>query len=73
MVGRSNAPNQEQAIRMAIRQFAITNPEHQKRLVAQRTATANHCANPAAVRRLLGMMYVPTGGRTVGSVLRHRG
>ena len=30
------APDQEQAIRAAIREFAITNPEHQKRLVAQR-------------------------------------
>jgi len=30
------AADQEQAIRTAVREFAITNPEHQKRLVAQR-------------------------------------
>jgi hypothetical protein len=36
LIGYVEAPDQEQAIRTAIREFAITNPEHQKRLVAQR-------------------------------------
>jgi hypothetical protein len=38
MVGYVEAPNQEQAIQAAIREFGITNPEHQKQLVAQRMA-----------------------------------
>jgi hypothetical protein len=36
LVGYVEAADQEQAIRTAIREFAITNPEHQKRLVARR-------------------------------------
>jgi len=36
LIGYVEAPDQEQAIRAAIREFAITNPEHQKRLAAQR-------------------------------------
>jgi hypothetical protein len=36
LIGYVEAPDQEQAIRTAIREFAITNPEHQKRLTAQR-------------------------------------
>ena len=35
-VGRVYAPDAETAIKRAIEEFAITNPEHQKRLVAQR-------------------------------------
>jgi hypothetical protein len=34
LIGCVEAPDAEQAIRIAIREFAITNPEHQKRLVA---------------------------------------
>ena len=36
LIGWVEAPDAEQAIRAAIREFEITNPEHQKRLVAQR-------------------------------------
>jgi hypothetical protein len=36
MIGYVEAPDQERAIRAAIREFGITDPEHQKRLVAQR-------------------------------------
>jgi hypothetical protein len=36
LIGYVDAPDQEQAIKAAIREFGITNPEHQKRLVAQR-------------------------------------
>ena len=36
LIGYVEAPDQDTAIRTAIRQFEITNPEHQKRLVAQR-------------------------------------
>jgi hypothetical protein len=36
LIGYVEAPDAEQAIRIAIREFGITNPEHQKRLVAQR-------------------------------------
>ena len=35
-VGRVFAPDSEAAIKRAIVEFGITNPEHQKRLVAQR-------------------------------------
>ena len=35
LIGYVEAPDQYTAIRTAIREFAITNPEHQKRLVAQ--------------------------------------
>jgi hypothetical protein len=37
LIGYVEAPDQDQAIRSAIREFGITDPEHQKRLVAQRT------------------------------------
>jgi hypothetical protein len=37
LIGYVEAPDQDTAIRTAIREFAITNPKHQKRLVAQRT------------------------------------
>jgi hypothetical protein len=37
LIGYVEAPDQEQAIKAAIREYGITNPEHQKRLVAQRT------------------------------------
>ena len=37
-VGRVFAPDAETAIKRAIEEFEITNPEHQKRLVAQRIA-----------------------------------
>ena len=36
LIGYVEAPDQEQAIKAAIREFAITDPEHQKRLAAQR-------------------------------------
>jgi hypothetical protein len=36
LIGYVEAADEEQAIRTAIREFEITNPEHQKRLVAQR-------------------------------------
>jgi hypothetical protein len=36
-IGYVEAADQEQAIQAAIREFAITDPEHRKRLVAQRT------------------------------------
>ena len=36
-VGRVYAPDAETAIKRAIEEFGITNPEHQKRLVAQRS------------------------------------
>ncbi len=36
-VGNVHAPDAETAIKTAIEEFGITNPEHQKRLVAQRT------------------------------------
>ena len=36
LIGYVEAPDQEQAIRAAIREFEITDPEHQKRLAAQR-------------------------------------
>ena len=36
--GRVSAPDADEAIKRAIDEFAITNPEHQKRLVAQRVA-----------------------------------
>ncbi len=35
-VGRVYAPDADSAIKKAIIEFEITNPEHQKRLVAQR-------------------------------------
>jgi hypothetical protein len=37
MIGYVDAPDPERAIRAAIREYGITDPEHQKRLVAQRT------------------------------------
>jgi hypothetical protein len=37
LIGYVEASDAEQAIQAAIREFGITNPEHQKRLVAQRT------------------------------------
>jgi hypothetical protein len=36
LIGYVEAPDAEQAICVAIREFGVTNPEHQKRLVAQR-------------------------------------
>jgi hypothetical protein len=42
LIGYVEAPVQEQTIRAAIRQFEITNPEHQKRLVAQQRNRASH-------------------------------
>jgi hypothetical protein len=36
LLGRVCAPDQDTAIRKAIELFKITNPEHQKRLIAQR-------------------------------------
>jgi hypothetical protein len=36
LIGYVEAPDQDTAIRTAIQEFEITNPEHQKRLVAQR-------------------------------------
>jgi hypothetical protein len=35
IVGHVNAPDAEQAIKEAIREFGITDPEQQKRLAAQ--------------------------------------
>ncbi len=37
-VGRVHAPDAETASRKAIIEFEITNPEHQKRLIAQRVS-----------------------------------
>jgi hypothetical protein len=37
LIGYVEASDAGQAIQAAIREFGITNPEHQKRLVAQRT------------------------------------
>jgi hypothetical protein len=37
LIGYVEAPDEKQAIQAAIREFGITDPEHQKRLVAQRT------------------------------------
>ena len=37
LIGYVEAADEEQAIRAAIRVFGITDPEHQKRRVAQRT------------------------------------
>ena len=39
LIGYVEAPDAQQAIRIAIREFRITNPEHQKRLVARRGLT----------------------------------
>jgi hypothetical protein len=36
LIGNVEAPDADQAIRIAIREFGITNPKHQKRLVEQR-------------------------------------
>jgi hypothetical protein len=36
LIGYVEAPDAEQAICIAIREFGITNPKHQKRLVPQR-------------------------------------
>jgi hypothetical protein len=36
--GRVSAPEADEAIKRAIEEYKITNPEHQKRLVAQRVA-----------------------------------
>jgi hypothetical protein len=36
LIGYVEAPDQEQAIKAAIREYRITNPEHQKWLAAQR-------------------------------------
>jgi hypothetical protein len=36
VIGYVEAPDQEQAIKAAIREYRITNPERQKRLAAQR-------------------------------------
>ena len=38
MIGYVEACDQEQAIRAAIREYRITDPEHQRRLATQRTA-----------------------------------
>jgi len=35
VIGHVQAPDAEQAIKEAIREFGITDPEHQKRLAAQ--------------------------------------
>jgi hypothetical protein len=35
-IGVVNAPDKDTAIKRAIEQFKITNPEHRKRLMAQR-------------------------------------
>ena len=34
-LGRVKAPDAERAIKVAIKEFGITNPEHQKRLAAR--------------------------------------
>jgi hypothetical protein len=36
MIGYVEAPDEEQGIRAAIREYRITDPEHQRRLAAQR-------------------------------------
>jgi hypothetical protein len=38
MIGYVEAPDEEQAIRAAIREYRITDLEHQRRLAAQRMA-----------------------------------
>ena len=37
-LGRVCASNEDEAIRMAIEELAVTNPYHQKRLVARRAS-----------------------------------
>lgn len=37
-LGQVNAPDENKAIKVAIKELPVTNPEHQKRLVARKAA-----------------------------------
>jgi hypothetical protein len=37
-LGQVNAPAEDKAIKVAIKELPVTNPEHQKRLVARKAA-----------------------------------
>ena len=37
-LGQVTAPDEDKAIRVAIKELPVTNPEHQKRLVARKAA-----------------------------------
>ena len=37
-LGQVNAPDEDKAIKVAIKELPVTNPEHQKRLVARKAA-----------------------------------
>jgi hypothetical protein len=56
LIGYVEASDAEQAIQAAIREFGITNPEHQKRLVAQRTESGR-----AEDIEFLSSLYPPRG------------
>ena len=58
LIGYVEAPDQEQAIRTAIRQFGITNPEHQKAAGgAEGGIGLGSLANRVRLRPSLGRLY----------------